>query len=464
MAAEKRILILDDAQITSIIDEHSWTDFIDEDEDVQLYIFTSTGALSEKDRHSSKVQAFKEVSHPTTDGELELWALEMHRKYHFTHIYTKNEDLIIRAAHLRTILNISTGLSADQVNAYREKVQMKELAQQGGYPVPPFTRLLAPIDLVGFIEEHGYPVVVKPTLGCAVSGLHLISNEDELRSFLSSKLFSCIDVNQRMDLVGELMVEGFMSGRMYHVNGIAVNGEILHAWPFAYLHTCFDFAHRGSAYGNSSIPPTDPLYRRLCQSAQRLLDILPTPKDSLVFHLELYENLDEHRRPEDDFVLCEIAARAPGGSITHLIDLLTYPEDSRESFARLDFRASVSLPIALPPTSSSNADSMVVTDLVIPRKSGKLMYIPRQCPIPNLTYIPLADVTRPSTYEKYDANAMNSACRLITRSKTMDEGRELVEKGFQWFDDACIVTPIDEPCSVSLIKGLHRFLNRNNVY
>jgi hypothetical protein len=88
------------------------------------------------------------------------------------------------------------------------------------------------------------------------------------------------------------------------------------------------------------------------------------------------------------------------------------------------------------------------------------MYIPRECPIKNLTYIPLANVEKPTIYDKYDANAMNSACRLITYSKTMDEGRELVEKGLEWFDNACIITPINEPCSVSLIKEFHRFLNR----
>ena len=455
--AEKRILILDDGQITSIIDEHSWSDFVDEGEDADLYIFTSTDALSAKDKSSPRVKAYKEVPHPTSDGSLELWAFDMHRQHAFTHIYTKNEDLIIRAAHLRTSLNIKTGLSATQSSAYREKVHMKELAMEGGFPVPPFVRLMAPVDLIGFIEQHGYPVVVKPTLGCAVSGLHLISNEEELRSFVSLTLFTCIDINQRMDLVGELMVEGFMRGRMFHVNGIAMNGQITHVWPFAYLHTCFDFAKHGLAYGNSSVPPTDPLFARLCYAAQRLLNILPTPDDCLIFHLELYENLDENRSPDNDFVLCEIAARAPGGSITHLIDLLTFPDHVHDSFARLDFRASVSLPISIP--TREEADSVVVTDLVIPRKQGRLMYIPRECPIPNLTYIPLANVVKPTTYDKYDANAMNSACRFITCSKSTEEGQELVKKGLAWFDSTCIVTPIDEPCSVSLIKGLHRFLN-----
>ena len=459
--AEKRVLILDDRQITSIIAEQSWVDLLNEEDDVDLYILTSTGALSEKDKTNRHVKAHREVSHPTSDGALELWAVEMHRKHSFTHIYTKNEDLIIRAAHLRTLLNIKTGLNAEQVPAYREKVRMKELAMQGGFPVPPFTRLLAPIDLIGFIEKHGYPVVVKPTLGCAVAGLNLISNEDELREFLSSKLFSCIDINQRMDLVGELMVEGFMRGRMFHVNGIAVNGKILYVWPFAYLHTCFDFAKNGLAYGNSSVPSTDPLFDRLCRAAQRLLNILPTPNDSLVFHLELYENLDENRSIDDDFILCEIAARAPGGSITNLIDLLSFADHRKESFARLDFRASISLPIFVP--EKSNDEEFVLTDLIIPRKSGKLMYIPRECPISNLTYIPLANVIQPTTYSKYDANSINSACRLIARTKTSEQGRELVQKGFLWFDNACIVTPIDEPCSVSLIKELHRFLNRKVI-
>lgn len=460
--SEKHVLILDDCQITSIIAEHSWSEFLNEDEDnVHLFIFTSTGALSNKDKSCPNVRAYKEVPHPTTDGTLELWAYEMHQKYSFTHIYTKNEDLIIRAAHLRTLLKISTGLSADQVPAYREKVRMKEIAAQGGFPVPPFARLNAPADLIGFIEQYHYPVVVKPTLGCATAGLHLISNQNELETFLSETMFTCIDVNQRMDLVGELMVEGFMPGQMYHVNGIVIQGKIVHIWPFAYLHTCLDFSQHGSAYGNASISPADPRYERLCHAARRLLNILPQPKDSLVFHLELYENLDENRLPDDDFVLCEIAARAPGGSITHLIDLLSFSHTPKESFSRWDFRASISLPIPMLTDEERATEKQdVVTDLIVRRKEGKLMYIPRECPIPHLTYLPLADVNKPTVYEKYDVNGMNSACRFIARTKNADEGRALVEKGYQWFESAWIVTPVDEPCSVSLIKELHRYLHR----
>jgi hypothetical protein len=381
----------------------------------------------------------------------------MHKKYSFTHVYTHNEDLIIRAAHVRSLLNIKTGLTAELVPAYREKVRMKEIASEGGFPVAPFIRLYAPADLIGFIEKHGYPVVVKPTLGCGTSGIHLIKTEEELRTFLSSKLFECIDVNQRMDLVGEFLVESFVSGCMFHINGIAKNGRIIHAWPFTYLHTCLDFSQEGKAYGNSSIPRSDPRYDRLYKTAQRLLDILPAPSDCLVFHLELFENLDEHRLPDDDFILCEIAARAPGGSITHLMDLLSFQGGENGSFARLDFRASVSLPI---PTITNPNEEQVVTDLIIPRKPGKLMYMPRECPIHNLTYIPIADVEKPTVYKEYDVNGLNACCRFIAHTKTMNEGRELVEKGFEWFESVYINTPPDEPTTATLIKELHRYFHR----
>jgi hypothetical protein len=455
--AGTRVLILDDCQIESIIKEYSWSDFINDDDDIELYILTSTHALSEKDKSCSRIRAYKEIAQPTTDGTLELWAFEMHKKYSFTHVYTKNEDLIMRTAHIRSLLNIKTGLTAETVPGFREKVRMKEIASEGGFPVPPFARLYAPANLIDFIDKHGYPVVVKPTLGCATSGISLINTEDELKTYLSSKLFSYIDINQRMDLVGEFMVEGFMKGHMFHVDGIAINGQIIHVWPFTYLHTCLGFSQQGTAYGNSSIPRSNPLYDRLCKTAQRLLHILPTPTDTLVFHLELYENLDENRLPDDDFVLCEIAARAPGASITHLIDLLSFQTNKNDTFARLDFRASVSLSS---PTLIEENEEKVVTDLIVPRKPGKLMFIPRECPIHDLIYIPLADVEKPTVYEKYDINGMNSVCRFIAQTKTMNEGQELVEKGFEWFESVCINTPFDEPCTVALIKELHRYFHR----
>ncbi|CAF1057570.1 unnamed protein product [Adineta ricciae] len=439
--ASKRVLIVDCQFPSIIISKQSWSNFIDDDnDDTDLYIFTSNGALSETDKISKYIRVYKEVPDPTTDGTLELWALEMHRKHVFTHIYTKCEELIFRVAHLRSLLKIKTGLTAETVAAYREKVCMKEIAQRGGFPVPKFARLYSPSDLIDFIEKNKYPVIIKPTLGRGTSGIHLIKNENELEIFLSSKLFSCIDINQRTDLVGEFIVEQFINGRMFHVNGIAKNGRIMHIWPFNYINTCLAFC-QGTAYGNSSIPQSNLLYNRLYKTAQRLLDIFPTPSDVLNFHLELFENLDKNRLPNDDFILCEISGRGPGGSIRHLINLLCFENDTKESYARLDFRASISLSI---PKFIEEDQEKVVTDLIVPFKQDQFIYIPRQCPIDYLVYTPIGEIGKALTYKKYNINGINSACRFVAITKTKDEGQKLVEKGLQWFENVCINISSDE--------------------
>ena len=454
--ALRRVLVLDSGENT-VIPEHSWSEFIDDDDDIELYIFSSIGTLTDKDKSNSKIKEYKEVKNPTKDGTMELWSFEMHKKHSFTHVFTRNEDLILRAGHLRTLLGLSTGLNAQSVGFYREKATMKERAAQQGFPVPPFARLYAPSDLIGFIEKYGYPVVIKPTLGCATSGLHLLRNADDLQTYLSSTLFQTLDTNERLDLVGELLVEGYMKGAMYHVDGIARNGILEYVWPFAYLHTCLSFTQEGSAYGNSYIPKSEPIHQRLCQAAQRFLNVLPTPSDGLVFHLELYENLDPNRASNDEFVLCEIAARAPGASITHLIDMVSFKDDQQESFARLAFRASTSLPIK---NKIEQDPNYVITDLIIPRRPGKIMFMPRECPIKQLTYIPLADVDKPTEYTKFNIDGINSSCRFIAETRTRDEGQKLVEQGLEWFQETYIHIDPEEPFTATLIKELHRYFHR----
>ena len=433
--ATKRVLILEHHLLPSIFQKFPWSDFIDEDDDIELYILTSTDGLTEKDKSCKYVRAYEELVHPTTDGKLELLSLEMHKKYSFTHVYTKSEDFIMRAAHIRSLIGIDTGLTAESVAPYRDKVQMKLIASQGGFPVPPFTRIYTPATLIGFIEKYGYPVVVKSILGRGTSGVRLLKTKEDLEKFLSEDLFDGINSQQRVDLVGEFIVEKFVSGRMFHINGIAQEGKIICAWPFTYISTCLDFVTNGLAYGNSSVPRSNPLHDRLRQTAQRLLEIFPALPKTLAFHIELFENPDKNHLVDDDFVLCEIAARGPGGTIRKLIDMLSFDKDKNQSFSRLEFRASVSLPIL--PLSDVN-EEMVVTDLIVPLKKGKLMYIPQECPIEHLFYMPLMKVEKSMNYEKFNTFAINSACIFIANTKTMEEGKQLVERGLQWFESESI--------------------------
>ncbi|CAF1000038.1 unnamed protein product [Didymodactylos carnosus] len=445
----KRILILDDVEVPGIVTRFNYVDFInDDDEKVQLFIFTSTNGVSEIDKKSSHLIEYKEVDHPSTDGTLEIWANEIQHKYSLTHIYTKNEELIIRAAYLRNLFGIKNGLQSEDVAFYREKVKMKECARQGGFLVPNFERILAPATILKFIEQYGYPVVIKPTMGCAVSGVEVIKDEEELKVYFKKKLFSSIDLGQRADFVGETMIESFVNGRIYNVNGYAYHGQIQQIWPFEYLHTCLEFALHGKAYGNSSIRSNEPLYTQLKDAAQNLLSILPTP-DNLVFHLELYENVN-FNGTNGQFILCEIAARGPGGSIGALIDII-----EGERFAEIDFRVSNELPVS---KKQKEKLDIIVSDLVIPRQKGKLMYIPLECPIQGINYIPIAKCV--SSYTKYDVNTTNSACRMVAVGNDREETQKLVYKGLEWFESSCIITNDNDSSTQTLSKEIYRFLHK----
>lgn len=54
---------------------------------------------------------YLEIENIYTDAGLEIWASEMHAKYKIDQIFSKSEDLMLRAAYMREAFGIKEGLS-----------------------------------------------------------------------------------------------------------------------------------------------------------------------------------------------------------------------------------------------------------------------------------------------------------------------------------------------------------------
>jgi hypothetical protein len=167
---------------------------------------------------------------------------------------------------------------------------------------------------------------------------------------------------------------------MCHVNGYARNGKLEIAWPFAYINTNLDFT-TGSAYGNILIPPSDPRSTAMLAATQRLLSTLPTP-DHLIFHLELFETVTTDSKADltrFEYVLCEIAARRPGGSIGPLITLAEGGPGAGAGFPEMEFRLSVGLSPGVERKTISRFargdKGFCVGDLIVPRRIGTLVKV-----------------------------------------------------------------------------------------
>ena len=264
--------------------------------------------------------------------------------------------------------------------------------------------IFSPSNILTFIQKHGYPVIIKPTLGSASAGVKLIHSTDQLHAYLGKEFYDRIDEKGKvMDYSGDMLIEGYVDGIMYHVNGFAKDGRIVSVFPFQYISTNLNFT-QGKAYGNLSINRSDALYTPLVDFAQQVLSSLPCPP-FLVFHLELFITKGE-------ILLCEIAARRPGGSIALLIDDLL---GGKGVFPKLEFRWSNGLEVD--PFDLAIAESDLhhrVGDAMIPLQIGQLASIPSTLSLTDesttTTIIPISKVG--TIYTGFDINRINTCCRI----------------------------------------------------
>ncbi len=284
------------------------------------------------------------------DGLLEYRVLELAERFRFTRIFAQSEHDLIRAAHLREWLGLP-GQSRDSVRAYRDKLYMKSRAQAAGVKVPAFAELSAPLDLRAFVSAHGFPVVVKPRADAGGRGVRTLSSDQEVRAWLAAPV------------PRDYMVESFVPGPLFHVDGLAVEGCLISCCSFRYLNTCLSYQTQQSV-GAFLIDDRDPLAGRLLRATEQVIAALPAA-DQLAFHAEFFVT------PQDDIVFCEIAAR-PGGSRTADAIEAAYGFNMYQEWARQS--------VGLPPLALGRARVGSAGNLLIPPRRGRLHAIPDVAP------------------------------------------------------------------------------------
>lgn len=459
---------------------------------VKLFIITTTACLSAEDKEYCT--AYAEIDHPSSNGALELIAAHWSKQFGaYDVIYTKQEDLIVRAAYLRELLGVKEGLKGEEAMMFRNKFQMKEwmrIDHRAGIEkvkVPPYARIFTPSCVLSFIKNHSLPVILKPILGSASAGVTTLHTNEDVDNYLKNAFYDRLesDSGKRIDYSGDIIAESYLTDAilqdtsefqrarkvsMYHVNGYYASDStkpdgLVRIWPFKYLQTNLGFT-KGQSYGNVSILPTDAEYESLLKTTKNVLARLPRTQH-LIFHLELFRvritksNKTSHKETieEDDFYLCEIAARRPGGSIGSLIDQF---EVQNGGFHRYEFRASVGL------ESGNDSRSAVeqtkrVGDLMVPYRIGKCISLPQTCPFssngvnsePRLQYILVGKVG--TVYKGFDILKMNTVARFVL---TDESGRSLQEfedrfrMAEEWFRSEAVYETDDDESNAKKQKPL----------
>lgn len=324
-----------------------------EDLEEEVYLYTSS-AYGETTEPYAMIQVF---NHWTTNDRVEIDALKLYEEHPYRLIIALDESDLIRAARLRERLDLP-GQRLESAMAYRDKALMKSLVSQSVL-CPAFRRLDSPLHLYDFVQEHGLPVVVKPVDGMGSMNTEIIWTPEQLN-----------EVWER-GLGAGLMVEAYIEGEMYEIDGLMMGQEIRFASAGRY--SCQPLEILGKECFVELLSSADPIFQRLVQEVQRVIEALPSPGIS-TFHCELF-----HTR-EDELVLCEIASRTAGGRISESVSAMYGVNLNREWV-----RAQCGLPLTLPTSSPPRVAGVYL----MPKRPGTVKNIPDTLPFDWVTeYVP----------------------------------------------------------------------------
>ena len=98
-------------------------------------------------------------------------------------IESMNEYWLEQDARLRTDFNVSTGIRADRIGFIKEKSLMKGLYLQAGIPTARQHVVTDRAAGRAFIDQVGYPVIVKPDVGVGATNTWKLEGDADLDAF-----------------------------------------------------------------------------------------------------------------------------------------------------------------------------------------------------------------------------------------------------------------------------------------
>lgn len=221
------------------------------------------------------------------------------------------------AALLREHLRIR-GPGVTATRAVRDKLVMRELASAAGLEVPAFTGIAHHADVAEYVRRVPGPWVLKPRTQASAIGIRKLHDADELWPILESL----------GDLLSHHLLERYIPGDVYHVDGIVHGEAIQFAEVHRYAQPPFDVMHAGGIFCSRTVERGSEDERMLRSDLVRLTGAVGL-RDG-VFHAEFIR-----ARDTGAFHFLEIAARVGGAHIADLVAAATGANLWRE-WARLE--------------------------------------------------------------------------------------------------------------------------------
>jgi biotin carboxylase len=245
-----------------------------------------------------------------TPGELPLHELipavsYAARSRHIDRIVALDEFDLENVAALREHLRLP-GMGQTTMRYFRDKLAMRTQAREGGVLVPEFVHILNHEDVSDFMARVPAPWLLKPRSQASGIGMKKIHAPEELWPLL----------DQLGDQQSHYLLEQFIPGRVYHVDGIVAESQVLFAEAHAYGAPPLDVSHEGGVFTTRTMPRNSAEVLTLKEIHHRLVEGLRLVRG--VTHAEFLKAHSDNR-----FYFIEIAARVGGAYISNVVETAT---------------------------------------------------------------------------------------------------------------------------------------------
>jgi hypothetical protein len=226
---------------------------------------------------------------------------------YFTHKYGKidrfdslNEYWLELEARIRTDFNIY-GTKNDFIGNLKHKSKMKSFFQKSGVQTVRCHQYENRESALKFIEEVGYPVVVKPDSGSGANFTYKVKNEFELDTVL---------VNKQVQ-EAQFIIEEFVDGIILTYDGLVDRfGNVVFENSHRFEQSIMDVVNTDDNLYYICLPKIADKVRTAGRNILKAFDVREK-----FFHIELFE-----RRCDNEIVALEVNMRPPGAWMTDAIN------------------------------------------------------------------------------------------------------------------------------------------------
>jgi biotin carboxylase len=232
------------------------------------------------------------------------------------------------------------GMGQTTVRYFRDKLAMRARAKEAGILVPEFVHVLNHNDIREFMARVPAPWLLKPRSQASGIGMKKIQQADDLWPWL----------DKLGDGQSHFLLEQFVPGSVFHVDGVVSEREVVFADAHAYGAPPLDVSHAGGVFTTRTLERDAADAKALRTLNKKLIEALGLLRG--VTHAEFLKAYSDGK-----LYFIEIAARVGGAYISDVVEAASGVNLWRE-WAKLEVAAG-KRPYAVPATQQNYAGVIV---------------------------------------------------------------------------------------------------------